>query len=55
MEKSTQINNKIPEKCSQFICLSVTFIDSVFRTGKNYYPQMFIEHCEHFIKEKKDA
>ena len=34
-------NNKIPKEGSQFICLSVTLIDSVFRTGKNYYPQVF--------------
>ena len=31
-------NNKIPREGSQFICLSVILIDSVFRTGKNYYP-----------------
>ena len=31
-------DNKIPKEGSQFICLSVIFIDSVFITGKNYYP-----------------
>ena len=31
---------KIPKEGSQFICLLVIFIDSVFRTGKNYYPQL---------------
>ena len=34
-------NNKIPKDGSQFICLSVILIDSVFKTGKNYYPQVF--------------
>ena len=34
-------NSKIRKKDSQFICLSVILIDSVFRTGKNYYPQVF--------------
>ena len=29
-------NNKIPREGSQFNCLSVILIDSVFRTGKNY-------------------
>ena len=40
MEKSTQIfhNNKIPREGSQFIWLSVILTNSVFRTGKNYYP-----------------
>ena len=31
-------NNKIPKEGSQCIYLSVILIDSVFRTGKNYYP-----------------
>ena len=34
-------NNKIPTEHSQLFCLSVILIDSVFRTGKNYYPQVF--------------
>ena len=29
-------DNKIPKGVSQFLCLSVTLIDSVFRTAKNY-------------------
>ena len=28
-------------------------IDSVFRTGKNCYPQVFLEECKYVIKEKK--
>ena len=28
-------------------------IDSVFRTGKNYYPQVFLEECKYIAKEKK--
>ena len=31
-------NNEIPKEGSQFSCLSVILIDSVFITGKNYYP-----------------
>ena len=31
-------NKKIPKEGSQCICLSVILIDSVFRSGKNYYP-----------------
>ena len=34
-------NNKIPKEVSQCIYLSVILIDSVFRTGSNYYPQVF--------------
>ena len=28
---------------SRFHCLSVILVDSVFKTGKNYYPQVFLE------------
>ena len=46
-------NNKIPKEGSQFTCLSVNLIDSVFRTGKNYYPQVFLEECKYFVIKKK--
>ena len=46
-------NNKIPGEGYQFICLSVIFIDSVFRTGKHYYPQVLLEECKYVVKEKK--
>ena len=46
-------NNKIPKEGSQFICLSVTLIDSVFRTGKSCYPKVFLEKCKNIVKEKK--
>ena len=42
-------DNKMPKKSSQYISLSPILINSVFRTGKNYYPQVFLEQC----KEKK--
>ena len=38
-------NSKIPKQDSQFISLSITLIDSLFRTGKNYYPQVLLEEC----------
>ena len=28
-------------------------IDSVFRTGKNYYPHVFLEECKYVVKEKE--
>ena len=46
-------NNKIPKEGSQFICLSVILIDSVFRAGKNCYPQVFSEECKYVVIEKK--
>ena len=46
-------NNKIPTEGSQFICLSVISINSVFRNSKKYYPQVFLEKCKYAVKEKK--
>ena len=34
-------NNKLTKKGLQYICLSVILFGSIFRTGKNYYPQVF--------------
>ena len=54
MEKSTNFhNNKIPKEGHQFTSLSVILIDPVFRAGKNYYPQLFLEECKYIDKEKK--
>ena len=47
--------DKVPKKGSQYICLSVILINSVFRTGKNYYPQVFLEECKYVVKVKKLA
>ena len=46
-------NDKIPREGSQFIFLSVILNDSVFITGKNYYPQVFLEECKYIVKEKE--
>ena len=49
-------NNKILEESPQFFFLisnSVILINSVFRTGKNHYPQGFLEKCKDLSKKKK--
>ena len=45
-------SDKIQKQGSQCICLSVIFIDSVYRADKNYYPQVFLEECKYVVKEK---
>ena len=45
-------SDKIQKQGSEYICLSVIFIDSVHRTGKNYNPQVFLEECKYVVKEK---
>ena len=46
-------NNKIPKEGSQYIWLSVILIDSVFRTGKKFYPQVFLGEYIYVVREKK--
>ena len=46
-------NDKILKEGSQSICLLTISIDSVFRTSKNYYPQVFLEECKYVFKEKE--
>ena len=43
----------MPREGSQLICLSVILIDSVFRTGKSSYPQVFFEEWKFVVTEKK--
>ena len=45
-------DNKIPKEGSEFICLSVILIDSVFKTGKNYYAQVFLEEYKRVVKKR---
>ena len=54
MKKSRSFNNnKIPKEGSQFICLSVILISSVFKTGKNNYPQVFLEEVNILLKKRR--
>ena len=46
-------NNKISKVDFQCICLSVILINSVFKAGKNYYPQVFLEESKQVVEEKK--
>ena len=43
----------MPKEGSENICLSVILIDFVFKTGKSYNPQVFLEAIG--FQRKKDA
>ena len=51
--EKTKKSHKILKDDSQYICLSVILIDSALRTGKSYYPQLFLEECKYVVIEKK--
>ena len=42
----------ILKESSHCICLSVIMIDSVFKIGKNYYAQLFLEKCKYIVKKR---
>ena len=46
-------NNELPKEVAQFACLQVISIDSSFRTGEKYHPQVFLEECKYIIKERR--
>ena len=48
---TTNFHSKKPEECD-CIFLSIIVIDSVFKLGKNYYPQTFLEEWKYRIKKK---
>ena len=43
----------IPKEDSHWICLSIILIDSGFKIGKSYYPQLVFEECKYIIKDRK--
>ena len=46
-------NNKILKEGPHCTFLSVILIDSVLRTGNNYYPQVLLEEFKYVVKKKK--
>ena len=52
-EIRTNFNGKVTKKGFKCICLSAIVIDSVFKSGKNYYSQKFLAECKYKTKEKE--
>ena len=42
----------MPKEGFQYICVSAILTDSVFRTGKDYNPQVLLEECKQIVKIK---
>ena len=55
MEKSTQTFTmvKYQKKFLYVYVNHIILIDSVYRIGKNFYPQLILEECKYVVKEKK--
>ena len=50
---TANFNGKAPKEEIKRVCLSAIVIYSVFKSDKNYFPQVFLEECKYKIKERK--
>ena len=50
---TANFNGKAPKEEIKRVCLSAIVIYSVFKSDKNYFPQVFLEECKHKIKERE--
>ena len=53
MVKSLFSDDVIPEEMVDCECISCISVDSVLKTEKKYYPQVYLEHCNYKVKERK--
>ena len=45
--------NEIPKERIHYVCISAICIDSVLRTDKKNYPQVYLEQCKYKIKKRE--
>ena len=45
-------NKKLPPKKSLCLAHTITLLDLVFQSDKNYYPKTFLEECKHKFNEE---
>ena len=45
--------DKIPKERIHYVCISAICIDSVLRTDKKSYPQVYLEQCKYKIKKRE--
>ena len=45
--------NKISNERNHYICIAAICIDSVLKTDKKKYPQVYLEQCNNKIKRRR--
>ena len=45
--------DEIPKERIICVCISAIYIDSVLRTDKKNYPQIYLEQCKYKIKKRE--
>ena len=46
-------NDEIPEEKIEHKCIPCISVDSVLEIEERYYPQIYLEQCEHKVKKRK--
>ena len=44
--------DEIPKERNHYVCISAICIDSVLKTDKKNYPQVYLEQCKYKIKKR---
>ena len=45
--------DKIPKERIHYVCISAICIDSILKTDKKNYPQVYLEQCKYKIKKRE--
>ena len=51
MIKTNFLGNGVPKKNMHYTCIACITIDSVMKTNKKNYQQVYLEECEYKIKK----
>ena len=51
--KTNLLDNKVPKENMHYTCIACLTIDSVVRTDKENYPQVYLQECKYKIKKKQ--
>ena len=45
--------NKIPKERIEYVCIACISVDSVLKTDKKSYPQVYLEQCKYKVKKRE--
>ena len=49
--KTNFLGNGVPKENMHYTCIACVTIDSVMKTNKKYYPQVYLEECKYKVKK----
>ena len=55
VSKTTFNNDEIPKERNHYVCIAAISIDSILKTDKKVYPQVYLKQCKYKLKKKKTS